>query len=147
MKINQTALAFFNKLSGKLQIGLSQEPAPVSEKLLNLVADPAAQVVDVKLKLEVYKDKTFRPLSDEEWSLVVFEAPAVELRGDNDEIVEHRAPNGRTFTVRDLAACVEETERRTRGSTEWLGGVDVHHVFFEGLSRESDGSWAICWGS
>ncbi len=49
--------------------------------------------------------------------------------------------------MRDLCAAVEETARRSRGSTEWFGGVDVHHGFFEGIHLGEDGVWAIRWGS
>lgn len=51
------------------------------------------------------------------------------------------------FTVRELVHAVEKTELETRGSSEWLGGIDVHHIFFEGISAEADGTWALCWGS
>jgi hypothetical protein len=29
----------------------------------------------------------------------------------------------------------------------WLGGVDVHHVFFEGIKLGDDGVWGTGWGS
>jgi hypothetical protein len=31
--------------------------------------------------------------------------------------------------------------------SEWFGGVDVHHVFFEGLHEDVDGVWVANWGS
>ena len=31
--------------------------------------------------------------------------------------------------------------------SEWFDGVDVHHVFFEGIHQDSDGVWEIYWGS
>jgi hypothetical protein len=60
-------------------------------------------------------------------------------------VTEHVADGG-AFTVRDLAGAIATTERASRGSSEWFGGIDVHHVFFEGI-EDDDGAWRICWGS
>jgi len=35
----------------------------------------------------------------------------------------------------------------TRDSSKWFGGIDVHHVFFEGIHLDEDDVWAIHWGS
>jgi hypothetical protein len=64
----------------------------------------------------------------------------------NKSRVEHDAPNGKAFTTRDLKAAIEKTEQAGRENAPWLGGVDVHHVFFEGIELEDD-VWTICWGS
>jgi hypothetical protein len=42
---------------------------------------------------------------------------------------------------------VAETERQTRDKSEWFDGVDVHHIYFEGIHQGSDGVWEIYWGS
>lgn len=39
------------------------------------------------------------------------------------------------------------TGYRTRGESEWFGGADVHHVFFEGIRPEGEDVWRIGWGS
>jgi hypothetical protein len=51
--------------------------------------------------------------------------------------------------IDDLIAAIEETERRTRGNTQWFGEIDVHHVYFEGLvpAADAEGVWEIVWGS
>src|SRR5262249_44443192 len=77
----------------------------------------------------------------------VLRAPVILLCGLDERVVEHRAPDGGAFTVRDLAAAIAETERQTRGGTNWFGGIDVHHVYFEGLMLDDDGVWTIGWGS
>ena len=51
------------------------------------------------------------------------------------------------FTVRDLVQAIEATELQTRGNSEWFDGIDVHHVFFEGLTRDAGGDWSVYWGS
>jgi hypothetical protein len=63
-------------------------------------------------------------------------------------VVKHTAPNGKCFTNEDLIKVVEETERQTRGDSEWFGGVDCHHVYFEGIHFDDDSDvGTICWGS
>ena len=142
---------FFNGLSGKLEIELS-EPAEKIGRLDNERAPADAVIRSLRLVPEIFENDGFRDLTDEELNRTVFEAPAIRLRGEADHpdaVIEHAAPDGRGFTVRQLLAAVEETERQTRGRSEWFDGVDVHHVFFEGLrpADADDGSWQILWGS
>ena len=142
---------FFNNLSGKLEIDLSK-PAEKIGRLSNERAPAEAKIRSLKLAAEVYENDDVRPLTDEELKLKVFEAPTIRLRGEADHpdaVVEHAAPDGRGFTVRQLLTAVEETERQTRGRSEWFGGVDISHVYFEGLepAETGDGSWQILWGS
>lgn len=140
-------LEFFNSLSGHLDVGLSEPAQPVSEHLLNRQAPPTAKLVSVTLSLSVFAGDDLRALTEAEYQAVAFAAPSISLRGVTGAVVVHRAPNGKHFTVRELARAVERTELETRGASEWLGGVDAHHVFFEGLREEKDGTWSIHWGS
>lgn len=146
--IEVEALEFFNSLSGKLHIELSEPARPVAPNLLNLVAPPGACVLRVALTLEVYEEEDFRPLTDEEWSRVVLRAPSIRMASvDTPEIViETPAPNGEVFTVRHLQGAIARTEQLSRESGDWMGGVDVHHVYFEGMDLE-DGVWVVSWGS
>jgi hypothetical protein len=50
------------------------------------------------------------------------------------------------FSILDLMDNILELEREARPTTEWFGGVDVHHVYFEGLC-ESYGVFNVSWGS
>jgi len=148
--VNQAGLEFLNRqLSGRLEIELSEPAERITPHLLNLKASPTAIVTSLRLDTYMLDEEAHerRPLTEIEHGLVVFEGPRLILRGDSGGPFEHHAPNGRSFTVRDVIAAVESTERQTRGSSDWLGGVDVHHVYFEGLAPEDDGSWSICWGS
>jgi hypothetical protein len=150
MSDDADALDFFNGLSGHLDVKLTEAAKPVSEHVMNLQASPTARLDSIGLRLSVYEpdnDPKFRPLTDAEWSRVVLHAATIRMRGETEKIVEHAAPNGASFTVRELAAAVEETERQGRGDSQWLGGIDVHHVFFEGIEEDVDGVWTICWGS
>jgi hypothetical protein len=144
-------LVFFNELCGHLAITLSEPPLPVAGTVRNVKASPTATIRDITLTLEIFEDEEAdkpRALTDEEWSRVVLRTPSIRMRGqDAKKVVEHVAPNGGSFTVRDLARAVLETERQSRASTDWLGGIDVHHVFFQGMSLDDEGVWCISWGS
>lgn len=145
---NHPELEFFNGLSGELTIDLTIPPQQVGN-LLNLEASADARVTKLKLESKVFNRDTkhFRDLTSQELDSIAFRRAEIRLRGASGEVVTHNAPNGRFFTVQQLLWAVEETERQTRDQTEWLGGVDVHHVFFEGIHPAKDGVWQICWGS
>jgi|GEM_PF-1560676 len=143
-------LGFLNQLSGTLRIELSEPARPVSERVMNLVADQTATIKSMSLALTVFlrPSKTFRELTDEELAYVVVAEPRLRLCGEgSDEPVEHQAPNGVAFTVRDLVDAIVTTERQSRAASNWMGGIDVHHIFFEGIGRNEDGTWSISWGS
>ncbi|MFD6162321.1 hypothetical protein ACFWF7_39130 [Nocardia sp. NPDC060256] len=139
------SLEFFNGLSGTLAIELT-EPTKNVANLSNQSATATATITKVSFVPNVFEDGDFRDLTDDEFDRVVLDLPVLNLRGLGDP-VEHRAPNGKWFTVRDLVAAVGETERSTRQQSQWFDGVDVHHIFFEGIHEGDDGVWEIYWGS
>merc|ERR1712070_75643 len=47
-----------------------------------------------------------------------------------------------------VVASIEAYERIDRAKTKWFGGVDCHHVFFEGIfPNATKDAYGICWGS
>lgn len=140
------SLEFFNRLSGKLSIELTEATEEIAANLSNQRATATAEIVGVSFALKVLQDGDFRDLTVDESDRVVLESAVLNLRSLGEPVV-HQAPNGQWFTVRDLAAAVAETERRTRQQSEWFGGMDVHHIFFEGIERDDDGTWTVYWGS
>ena len=97
---------------------------------------------------EIRKRAVSRVLAGESPAAVI-EAPAIRMVSDcaEDIVVEHSAPNGRHFSVRDMIAAAEETDRQARPTSEWFEGIDVHHVYLEGIHLEEDGLWVISYGS
>ncbi len=145
-------LNFFNGLSGTINIETSEKPERIGS-LLNLKSVPTAKLLDVTWEdVRVYtsdKNEPFRELTKEEWKLIVFDCPEIELGcsisnycGDR-ETTKHQAPNGKYFTVRDMVKAVVDNQKQTRGATDWFGGIDVHHIYFEGI----DANGHIGWGS
>lgn len=141
-------LEFFNELTGELEIELTEPTEPIGN-LANVRATPDAKITSLRLVAQVYNRNTgeFRELTPEELESVAFRAPQISLRGEGGQAVTHQSPNGKLFTVQELLKAVEETERQSRGNSEWFDGVDVHHIFFEGIHLGEDGVWEIYWGS
>ena len=141
-------LEFFNSLSGKLEIELTVPPEKIGN-LDNLRAPPEAKIKSLKLTAELFnrETETARQLTPDELKSVAFRASQIKLRGESGDAVTHPAPNGKFFTVQDLLNAVAETERQSRDQSEWFDGVDVHHVYFEGIHPGDDGVWEIYWGS
>jgi hypothetical protein len=144
----RTNFEFFNNLSGKLEIELT-EPAESYRNMANLAAKPGAEIVDVKFHPKVFEEneQKFRELTESELQLEIFYGSHIRLRGEGGGVVEHKAPNGRSFTIKEMITAIEQTERRSRGNSEWLGGIDVHHCYFEGIYQDENGDWEISWGS
>src|SRR6187402_1185836 len=107
-------LEFFNNLSGKLSVELTEAPERLAPHLSNVKASPTARVLSVQLAAEVFDAGELRPLTEAELASVAFDSPHIRLRGESGEAVAHDAPNGKHFTVKELVAAIEETERRMR---------------------------------
>ena len=147
--IDQEALAFFSRLAGRLEIELTEAPVRITPELANQVAPPTASLKSLSLRMEVFEGRSFRALTEEEWSRVVLRFPRILMYSltKPESRIAHEAPDGNVFTVRDLARAVEATEREARRDSKWFGGVNVHHVFFEGIRADERGAWRIRWGS
>ena len=148
---------FFNRLSGTIGVETSEKPERIGN-LLNIKSTPNAKLLDVTWEPNVYQPdndhEPFRDLTKDDWKRIVFDCSAITLGcsisnycGDGEE-TEHQAPNGKYFTVRDMVKAVCDNQMQTRGATDWFGGIDVHHVFFEGITISEDGTFGtIGWGS
>lgn len=141
-------LDFFNRISGVLNIELSDQAKPMKNLPGNLVAKPSSKIEKITLVTEFYnqEDDTFRALSKEELNSKAFKSKTIALSGESGEVIEYSAVNQKFFTAQELIKAIELTEFKTRANTEWFGGIDVHHIYFEGLSCH-EGVWIPFWGS
>ena len=142
-------LEFFNSLSGRLKIELSEPAERITPNLENLKAPPGAEIRSMSLDITYFENEELRELTTEEFDSVAFSQPSIRLRSvyEGGPVIEHGAPNGEFFTVRQLLAAVLDAERQIRGNSEWFGGVNVHHIYFEGIYPTKDGCWFASWGS
>ena len=51
------------------------------------------------------------------------------------------------FTIAEVAKIVEKFEAIDRPKSRWFGGIDCHHIFFEGLYPTATDGFCVCWGS
>lgn len=153
MKINKKAFDFLNHLSGILNISLTKKPVRIGN-LLNVRAESDAKIKNAKLECKVFCDDSFRNLSTEEEKMIVFEdAKEISIIGESvfaEDLekftVAHKKKSGK-WSVRDVLKAIEKTEKKTRVHTDWFGGIDVHHIYFEGLRKINDNSFVSSWGS
>lgn len=145
--INYEEMEFFNSISGTLELKLTQQPESMKNLPGNKIAGNS-EIVSIKFSPEVYVEETesFRQLTDGELNSIAFNYPTIELTSLGNETVKHNAKNGKYFTVQELLNAVELTEKLTRKKSEWFGGVDIHHIFFEGIYCEEE-KRVIVWGS
>ena len=52
------------------------------------------------------------------------------------------------FTCKEMIRNILRFERLHRSKTKWFGGIDCHHVYYEGMIPTYDKKYyQICWGS
>ncbi|CAF1560840.1 unnamed protein product [Didymodactylos carnosus] len=50
-------------------------------------------------------------------------------------------------TVKQFTDAIIDFEKLTRPNTNWFGGVDIHHIFYEGIRGDGKNGYEIMWGS
>ncbi|KAJ3038263.1 hypothetical protein HDV00_000860 [Rhizophlyctis rosea] len=147
---------FFNNLSFTLKLTFPPGAKhPASPTLSNQIVDPNIPPTKIwidysAVKLYQKDSATFRSMTTEEWQSTAYAAPFIvfgTMDGDHDETMRLEAEDAKGFSVRELVQCVERWEQVDRVRSEWFGGVDCHHVFFEGVEVDEEGIARVCWGS
>ena len=97
---------------------------------------------------EVYermnKGAESRNVTAEEFQMIAYPAPTISFHFGM-KTFKAKDPD-RGFTVQELIKVILAFERRQRIGDGYSVG-DLHHIFFEGLHKRSDGSFDIHWGS
>jgi hypothetical protein len=116
--IDEEAFEFFTqRLDATLVIEL-KPTSQVAPYVINQVASPSAKITNMSMDVEVIdkededeEDETYRNLTEAEWKRDVLRTSVLGMRGlGSDRIFEHSAPDGATFTIRDLIAAIVETD-------------------------------------
>lgn len=137
---------FNDKFQGILKIKLDRKLRQINPKMMNQFAEPGSKLVSMDFIPQIY-ESDFRSPTKKELNQVVLKTKTITLLGLAEKPIKFNAPNGEHFTAGDLLNAVKETEIKTRADTEWFGGIDCHHVYYEGLERVSRGKYQIYWGS
>ena len=107
----------------------------------------SGKIKEVSLNIKGYYDKNFKlqKLPAGFGSKTLIESENITLIGEAGIPVTHASHS--LFRVSDVIKAIELTELETRSKTDWLGGVDLHHICFEGITRVSKNTYKIQWGS
>lgn len=100
-------------------------------------------------RLTVYDRRTRKAMTEAALNMRAFEGGSIMIRGCAERLpIPHIAEKG-WFSVSDIIQAVVDTERSTRDYAEWMGRVDTHHIYFEGLkpSTRNDHTYTTVWGS
>ena len=132
-------------LSFYLEITTS-EPTQQIGSLYNTKESPTATIKSISSSTPlVWNGEDFHPLQANELEAVLIKKPSIEIINQVGKFT-FKAPNGVCFTVQNTIDAIVEVESKVRGQMKWYGGVDTHHIDFEG-SYDDEGILTVYWGS
>lgn len=133
-----------------LSIELDIPPAPMSRFLLNLQADKEAKLLDIKAKHIARWDNELEDhieySEEQQNTLVIYDKDTIEFEVRDGSKKTYRFPSNRV-TIKQFVDAIVDFEKFQRPKYEWFGGIDCHHIFYEGLFPTKDGAYSISWGS
>ena len=119
-------------------------PAIEGSVLMNRFEQEGAKVTDISSRLQdnkCFEDEDATKIKD----LIAFKGNHITLV---DNFYERTFMNEKDFlTAKELMDVIIEFEKVNRNHTEWFGGINCHHIFFEGMEELSSGNYYISWGS
>ena len=136
----------------------TDKPSVQHFPLLNRFEDPDSKIVNIFSNEITHYDKELEeqvPFTQEELDVPAFIGSEISLSSvwldrKNKKVAETHMSFYNDigyFTIQEMVDMVVEFEKVDRPKTCWFGGVDAHHVYFEGLHKQKDGSYSVCWGS
>lgn len=152
----------FNRLSWTLHIDATEKPCGVNPNSTYLLISK----IDAWRPIQIY-DKTVGDLPDDPSPFTDATSTDLELPGltgytmilDNGHKTagKYRVSTKRVkrtfknkrgyFTCGELIDNIVQFENTSRIFTNWFGGIDCHHVFFEGLRSSGKDTYIVQWGS
>ena len=131
------------EISTTLDIELDESPY-TRGNLSNLFAKPTSKITSMKwseISLYDNDEDTHKPLSDSDFAIIGYNKGIIKI---NEYTYEKEKG---FFTIGELFDVILDAEKKIRQNSEWFGGIDVHHIFFEGLWKQKNGTFKIGWGS
>jgi hypothetical protein len=152
-----TLSPFFQKMQFTLDIKVSDTYSPANS--YNRMSAPDAQLQSVSYLPvnppsrgddEEDENGLLPEATEDELMSLAYARPSITFSSGHAQLKKtYQAPSGggQYFTVQDLIKIICEFEAEDRLLYDWFGGIDVHHIFFEGAHQQPDGSWKLWWGS
>ena len=134
---------------GSLEIEVTE---PLESISLNEYATPTARLESIGFHPTTFDGEDIHEVTEAELAETAFDYPEINLvwqpAPGRDYLVCHRdAPNGTHFTLQDLIDTIVGAENLFRPHSEWFGGIDTSHVYFEGFTQHGEHTFSIAWGS
>ncbi len=134
---------------GSLNIEVTEPLLSIS---LNEYATPTAQLESITFEGNTFDGEDIHEVTEEQLAETAFDHPEINLvwqpAPGRDYLVCHRdAPNGTHFTLQDIVDTIVGAETLFRPHSEWFGGIDTSHTFFEGFTQHGEHTFSIFWGS
>ena len=85
------------------------------------------------------------PISEKDLNKVYHLCPTITIKSDKAYLT-FTSHGG--FTLRQLMDNILAVEKISRPKTDWFGGIDAHHIYFEGLVPVKDEkcTYKVQWG-
>ena len=137
---------------GNLHIEVTEPLQSIAPGLLNERAAPTARLESITFEGNTWDGEDIHDVTEEQLATNVFQSPEINLVWSPgpgcDYLVCHRdAPNGTHFTLQDIIDTIVGAETLFRPHSNWFGGIDTSHTFFEGFTRHGGHTFSIAWGS
>lgn len=137
-----------------LEIELDTPPTSMGGqaiRLLNLVADPKAILKDIKVgDIGRYcaQIEDFIYYTDDELNtLIIYDKENIQFQCLNGIKKYYNFPNKKA-TIKEFVDAIIDFEKISRPAGDWFGGIDCHHIFYEGIFPiEENDTYMIHWGS
>ena len=134
-----------SKLLWSLCFDMSEPSLPL-KPLLNHRETPNSNIVSLTHStISIFDEGEGVDLTDEELNQPGFIGAQITLC-DTDTKISYKNEKG-YFTILELVEVIVEFEKVARTKTTWFGGIDTHHIYFEGVTPCSDEGWYTHWGS
>ena len=115
--------------------------------LLNQFVKPDTKIKSMKWgNIGKFNEDTddIEEVKDEELDAKCYEEKEIRIISNGQSETFHQKDG---YTARDLFNCIIALELKARPETDWFGGIDAHHIFFEGLYHMDGTTYQVYWGS
>lgn len=137
-------------LLGKYNVTLNidVETYQANSTLLNRFVRPDIKIKSLNWgKMLFYNEgdkNPFSDVSDDKFDKVIYKETQITIESNN---VTETFYNSNGFTSRNLFDHIMSVETEARPNTDWFGGIDAHHIYFEGLHKTDNRCYSVYWGS
>ena len=120
-----------------LNCTLSSPPAQIAPGWMNMYAPPSAtldacEVISNGIWSE--GNGNFTPLTAADLNSIVYASTTFSFASYSGEVVTFETLSSQGFTLQEIFDSIAAAELTSRSNTEWLGGIDIDHVYIESFN-------------